>query len=443
MPRVADEDNKIREGDRAAHDWYRFVLAFPPHLVRTYIERFGLGPGDAVLDPFCGTGTTLVECKRLGLASVGFEANPMAYFASKVKLDWSIDPDRLLAHSAEVADLARMRLKADGLADQPDLPLFRPRGNLTRRPVLRVLPSESASLLLRDSISPVPLHKTLTLLDAIEELRDKSVDEHERLALAKAIVLEASNLQFGPEVGIGAAKEDAAVITPWLRNIRTMAEDIRALGQCRGVAATVHQVDARRPSGVLGHGAIGAVITSPPYPNEKDYTRTTRLESVILGLIRDKAELRHLKRSLVRSNTRGVYKADTDDRFVADHSEIQRIAKAIEQRRIDLGKTSGFERQYARVTKLYFGGMARHFADLRSVLRPGARLAYVVGDQASYLRVMIRTGQLLADIARQSGYQVEAIDLFRTRLATATRETLREEVVVLRWPGFKGTAGTR
>lgn len=79
--------------------------------------------------------------------------------------------------------------------------------------------------------------------------------------------------------------------------------------------------------------------------------------------------------------------------------------------------------------------MARHLADLRTVLRPGAHLAYVVGDQASYLRIMIRTGELLADIAQSLGYELIDIDLFRTRLATATREQLREEVVVLRWPG--------
>jgi hypothetical protein len=79
--------------------------------------------------------------------------------------------------------------------------------------------------------------------------------------------------------------------------------------------------------------------------------------------------------------------------------------------------------------------MARHLANLRPALRPGARLAYVVGDQASYLGVMIRTGQLLAEIAQTLGYEVEGIDLFRTRLATATREHLREEVLVLKWPG--------
>jgi hypothetical protein len=125
-----------------------------------------------------------------------------------------------------------------------------------------------------------------------------------------------------------------------------------------------------------------------------------------------------------------------DPDALMDHARrCARIADAIESRRIELGKTSGFERLYHRVTKLYFGGMARHLSELRAVLRPGARLAYVVGDQASYLRVMIRTGQRLADIAQSLGYEVTSIGLFRTRLATATREQLREEVVLLRWPG--------
>ena len=79
--------------------------------------------------------------------------------------------------------------------------------------------------------------------------------------------------------------------------------------------------------------------------------------------------------------------------------------------------------------------MAKHLASLRSVLRPGARLAYVVEDQASYLRVLIKTGQILATIAESLGYRVTGIALFRTRVATATREQLREEVVCLQWPG--------
>ena len=223
--------------------------------------------------------------------------------------------------------------------------------------------------------------------------------------------------------------------------MNTMVRDMRLLSMRPNAAATVLRADARDIEEVLPPHSINAVITSPPYPNEKDYTRTTRLESVILGLIRHSSALRALKKDMVRSNTRGVYKVDDDDIAVETHVEIGNIAAEIERRRVALGKTSGFERMYARVVKLYFGGMARHFASLRAVLRPGAKLAYVVGDQASYLRVMIRTGRLLADIAQSLGYEVLDIDLFRTRLATATREQLREEVLLLRWPGTSDARG--
>ena len=180
---------------------------------------------------------------------------------------------------------------------------------------------------------------------------------------------------------------------------------------------------------------MSAVITSPPYPNEKDYTRTVRLESVILGFLDERKDLRQSKQALLRSNTRGVYRADTDDRWIEGNRRVEEIAERIESRRIEAGKNSGFERLYHRVTKLYFGGMVRHFKSLAPCLKPGARLAYVVGDQASYLQVMIRTGELLAEIAESAGYEVEGIDLFRTRPATATRSQLREEVLLLRWPG--------
>ncbi|HKW75867.1 MAG TPA: DNA methyltransferase, partial [Terriglobales bacterium] len=427
------ESNRLRAEDQCVHDWYRFVLSYPPHLVRGYLNKFAIRPGQVVLDPFCGTGTTLVECKKLGIKSIGIEANPMPCFATAVKVDWSARPDDLVAHSESVAEVATAILKRDGLQEHLDLPLFHARNREAFE--LRPLPANEQDLLLTDSISPIPLHRVLVLLEVIQQHRHERFTRYERLALAKALVTGISNLEFGPEVGVGKRKTDSPAVTLWQAAVAQIAEDLRDIRKVDSAGATVHHADARQLLRVLGEGSIDAVITSPPYPNEKDYTRTTRLESVLLGFIKTKQDLRALKQDLVRSNTRGVFVSDRDDVLVVDQNEIQDIAEAIEDRRIALGKTSGFERLYARVTKLYFGGMARHLSDLRSVLRPGAQLAYVVGDQASYLRVMIRTGQLLAEIAESLGYQVTGIDLFRTRLATATKEQLREEVVLLRWPG--------
>jgi len=290
-------------------------------------------------------------------------------------------------------------------------------------------------LLVKNSISPLPLHKTLLLLDILDQYHRDSFYSHERLALAAALVSRIGNLHFGPEVGVRRIQKDARVIGPWLDRIRMISNDVSALREQAGTEALVHLGDARELERYLEPSSIDVVITSPPYPNEKDYTRTTRLESVLLGFCRDKQDLRSLKQGLVRSNTRSVYKADADDMLVSGHEGIQEIAQRIEARRVEQGKTSGFERQYARVTKLYFGGMVRHLASLRAVLRPGARLAYVVGDQASYLRVMIRTGRILGELAQSLGYELSGIDLFRTRIATASREYLREEVVRLRWLG--------
>ena len=226
--RTRTNDNRLLDSDRSAHDWYRFVLSFPPHLVRGYLERFEIDCASRVLDPFCGTGTTLVEYKKQGIPSVGVEANPVAYLASRVKLDWSPDPDALLTHAQMVAESTLEVLRSEGIDDE--FFFSEPR---RRRGSLRSLSPDETALLLRDSISPLPLHKTLVLLEQMERQRDEGFYDHERLALAKALVVSISNLHFGPEVGVGPAKLDAPVVASWLDCVGRMARDVQELGPLR------------------------------------------------------------------------------------------------------------------------------------------------------------------------------------------------------------------
>jgi hypothetical protein len=88
---ISSSQNSIAPQDRRIHDWYRFVLSYPPHLVRDYLLDFGLSKGATILDPFCGTGTTVVEAKLCGLQAIGTEANPFPHFASSVKTNWDVD----------------------------------------------------------------------------------------------------------------------------------------------------------------------------------------------------------------------------------------------------------------------------------------------------------------------------------------------------------------
>ena len=431
--RTNNDNNRVRHQDRVVHEWYRFVLSFPPHLVQNYLSRFNIDQSQIVLDPFCGTGTTLVECKKGGIESVGLESNPMAFFASSVKTCWNVDTTSLTDYIKEVTDWTSAGFKQEGIEDGNEI--VNGDANLKCPSNLRHLELEPEKLLLKNSISPLPLHKTLVLLDAIDTFGDIHLQRFGRLALANVLVNHISNLRFGPEVGVGRIKKDAPVISVWRTAMCKIVDDLDLVSHQAGTLSRVELSDSRQASLNLTPKTIDAVITSPPYPNEKDYSRTTRLESVVLGFVRNRQELRSLKKSLIRSNTRGVYKSDTDDQLVAEHAEVQRIANTIEKRRVKMGKTSGFERLYPRVTQLYFGGMAKHLSTLRPALKPNARLAYVVGDQASYLRVKIRTGEILSDIARSLGYRTVGIDLFRTRPSTVTGEQLREEVVVLEWPG--------
>lgn len=413
---MGNVENKLRVEDSSIHDWYRFVLSFPPHLVQRYLETFCVDQTSFVLDPFCGTGTTNVECKKHGISSWGIEASPLTHFASKTKCVWVSNTSNFLNVAKQIALVATRTINS----------LSKP----------RTLSEEQTSLILKNSICEQPLSSTLVLRDSIRAA-NSPFEDYYLLALAKHIVYSYSNLKFGPEVGISRKKKESVdVVGMWISEIERMEADLEHWKRHSSTFADISLGDARSIPKKDYVGKVDCVITSPPYPNEKDYSRTTRLESVILGFINTKDDLRNIKKGFIRSNSKNVYRSDNDAQYISNIESINKLSNEIEERRLELGKTSGFEKLYASVVKQYFGGMARHLSELKPYLRSGASLAYVVGDQASYFQIPIRTAALLGEVAESiGGYRVDRVDTFRKRFATATEMWLNENVLILKYKG--------
>lgn len=68
-----------------SHGWHRYVGRFPPHLVRALLNGLGANADTLVCDPFAGSGTTLVECRLLGVPAVGMEISPLSALISRTK----------------------------------------------------------------------------------------------------------------------------------------------------------------------------------------------------------------------------------------------------------------------------------------------------------------------------------------------------------------------
>src|ERR1700689_4701141 len=70
--------------DEAPHSFYKYPARFSPLFAREAINAFS-APGDTVLDPFCGGGTSLVEAISLGRRAAGFDISSLAVFLSRTK----------------------------------------------------------------------------------------------------------------------------------------------------------------------------------------------------------------------------------------------------------------------------------------------------------------------------------------------------------------------
>jgi len=350
-----------------------------------------------------------------GINTVGIDANPSSCFAARVKTNWTLRSDKLSELLEEVRRRQRRALRYRHLSD----------------PTYRYL--ESSGMIERGWISSEPLRKAIAIKASIANLTTSYAYKNAlMLALVSEVIQGASNIKFGPELYCAKKKEDADVFSGFQRRVEKFAEDLEKVSLLRPGEVRVFQGDSRECYQLLKDRAAGpysAAICSPPYPSEHDYTRNARLELAFLEKVSDLESLRAIKRLMIRSHTKNIYKGDTDADLVREYSQISAIVETLTKKTANC--THGFGRLYSKVVLEYFGGMKRHFRSIKKLLLPGAYCAYVVGDQSSYAQVPVPTAEILSGIARRVGFETIEIERWRTRWSTSTSKGLQENILIL------------
>jgi tRNA G10 N-methylase Trm11 len=400
------------------HRWYNFVLGFSDKLVSKMMDMLSVEKGQLILDPFCGTGTTLVEATKRGIHSIGIDASPFSCFVSRVKTNRLLNANKLLTCFPDIrAEYERSR------------------GNFKNTETYKYL--EESGMLSRGWISKTPLRDALALKSAIDRVSpDAACRDAFRIALIANLSTKIGNMKYGPEIYCGKKKSRVDVWAIFQRNVLRVLQDLREFEDKELGGARIYKGDARDCARVLrvnGIRKIHAAISSPPYPTEHDYTRNTRLELAFLDFVTTRDCVRSIKQTMIRSHTKGIYKADRDAELVRDNRDIKDLANRVAK--LCATKKYGFARLYPTVIREYFGGMKRHFESVSSVMREGGRYAIVVGDQSSYFGVHIPTADILGSLAEDCGFEVENSILWRERWATKTSKLIKEHALILKRVG--------
>jgi len=403
---------------------FDFALSFPSSIVSQILGQFS-PPSDAlILDPFCGTGTTLVECKRKGFNSIGIDANPVCTLAARVKTRWQFKEANVEQELRRIITRARdeyRRFEASRQAAKRHDRYLHPTKWKTFAEAKQGQFLITSGLIKRGWISPRPALKCLLLIRGIESCPEKPTKELLLVSLLGLLVPEFSNVKYGPEIYCSQKQLDVDVFTAYKNRVTSLLASIEShraahspttckiiLGNCINGGLSRLQPES-----------VSHVITSPPYPAEHDYTRMTRLELAFGGFIGGQEDLQNIKRSMVPCSSKSSYADQKYYDHVKSFSYVKNIRKRILSASKD--KEHGFARVYPRLVGDYFGAMFLHFRALKPFLKPGAQCAYIVGDQSSFFGIHIRTAIILQQMleSEELGFEVTGSEVFRNRHGTS------------------------
>jgi hypothetical protein len=412
LPFRADEAGhslgQILNEENLVHRWYDYVQGFPGTLVAQKIRDHGLDPSAAVLDPFCGSGTTLVTAKFLGLPNLGIEANPLMAFITEAKTDWKTDPEALNLHGKKILRQLERLSSAPGAASTEIPPI----------------PMRS----LNQWFKPETLQEILLARPLFESPNaDDSIARKLRLAFSRAM-FDASQVSMCP--GITFTKKRKPSLRECLRlKLDQIVSDLREIRQAglAGVKSKTFFGDARAADTMIPARSIDFIFTSPPYPTDIEYTRQTRAELYFLGFIKDLSDVQQIKKSMVRGSPKNIYKDDHNEQYIQGYPQIQELSALIAEKLKD--KNWGWD--YPRAVREYFGDMFLCLRAFRKILAAGGWCLLVVGDQTCK-GIKIPACDWLFQIGKDLGYRDGYIEVFRKRRSTTHSISLDESIVALK-----------
>jgi DNA modification methylase len=395
----ASDSASRKDPKYATHGLHPYKGKFYPQLARSLMNMAGIPAGATVLDPFCGSGTTLLEASLNGMRPFGCDMHPLAAQIARVKTDvLLVEPDLLRETVSAVLGI---------LESIPNpLPDFRDDFPENCRDEINRWFSESVIRKLAWLLRAIRRHAGGVVRDFLEVvlsgiIREISHQEPTDLRIRyRAVKLNDANVfglfkgrlieQFGRIEKFWSAYPAAP---------HALGRANVALGDNRS-SHTFHSLG-------LDTGSVDAVITSPPYATALPYIDTDRLSLLVLHNL-SSAERRPIEWGLTGS--REISNGDRRTFEEAAHELPTGCSSFLTDIRAALEKDddAGFRKknQPALLTR-YLRDMAAAMTNLAGFCRQGADCMIVIGDNRTELggqAFRIPTTDLVQEIGVNSGF---------------------------------------